>query len=215
MQHVLKFHVDAVDLSAGAFAQHIQTRQIGLAQIAPRRGRAQGDIRDRVNLCRLGRQIRIGDGSTIRQDHRAILRPQIPTRHTNATGRRLFQGFARRRPRQTHPVKPIRHRGRPTCHLDRQQFCRDRHEIAQGFGHKSFLIGWDWHAFAQHRGVVIGLPRHPRGDHRGGRVDVQLLGDQIGLDGIGPLPLVRTRRDQGDAIGVDLHKGRDRRLTVL
>ena len=76
------------------------------------------------------------------------------------------------------------------------------------------IVGWERCAIGRHNTVVVSLIRRAWIKFALMRIDVEFLSDQIGLNGVRPLPLVSARRDQRNGISVNLHKWRDCGLAI-
>ena len=206
VQHVGQGQIDAIDLRAGRFRDHVGARH-RLAQPAPLRPVAQHDLGHRLQRRRVACQVRIGNARAVGQDHRAIRGVQVGAVQAVAQGSGLFQRFTRDGARLSQLVEPVGGRTGPTGHLPAQQPGGNVRRIARGFGQPTGIGGRKGHEIRDQRAVIVCGADRARHDAGGGGVDVQFLGDQGGLQPAGALPLVRARRDQRDAICVDQHIG--------
>ena len=157
---------------------------------------------------------RVGNARAVRQDDMPVLGPQVRPRHARARRSGGLEGFARRGTGQAQGLVQVGGGGRSAGELRTGQPRDLTHQVAHRAGHEPVVPCRERQAFRRDNAVEIGLMRLAGVERGGGRVDVQLLGDQHGLGRGDALAHIGARHDQRDAVRRDLDEGGQRGLAL-
>ena len=217
VQHPLRRQVDAVARGAGGRGHDVDPAHRP-AQQPPLGRRAQRHVGGGLPRPGLLGQIGIGDRPAPGQQDAAGLAAQLGDGDARPRRGGGLQRLARHRAGLAQLVVGIGHRGGAARHLQPDQLHPRPGERPRRLGRQAGCRPTTRRARPRPRARCSSRPGSAGRARRAGidrhlvELHVEFLGDQRGLDRIGPLPHVGPRGDERHAGAGDLHVGRQRRL---